>query len=338
MTHYQPRITQKDRQRYVELQQVENALHAQGFHHIAGVDEAGRGPLAGPVVTAACILDPQIAILGLNDSKKLSEKKRTYLAEEIKQKALAWQISAISAEKIDAINILEATKKSMTEAVRQLSLTPDMVLIDAVHLPELTYPQRALIGGDARVNAIAAASILAKTERDQMMREYAEMYPAYHFEKNKGYGTKEHYRAIAEQGLCPIHRLTFLKKLQAGQSQDGGSRHKGFAAEARVADHLREQGFTILERNFLLPPFGEIDLIARRQDILYVVEVKARRTASPDEVAEAITPQKIAKMRLLADYYAQSRGYDGLTIMLLGACCQLDQQDQVRHIHFYTID
>ncbi len=197
-----------------EKLQYERAFLAKGLQYIAGVDEVGRGPLAGPVVCAAVImpLDDESIIVGVDDSKKLSAKKRETLAEEIKKKALAYTIVEVSEKEIDEINILEATKLGMKKALESLSITPHTVLTDGNMTLDITLPQRSVIGGDALSYSIGAASIIAKVYRDSMMDEYAKEYPQYAFESNKGYGTAAHIQAIKEYGLCPIHRRTFTKK------------------------------------------------------------------------------------------------------------------------------
>ncbi len=190
--------------------------HLSHHRHIAGVDEVGRGPLAGPVVTAAVILDPAKPIAGLNDSKKLTEKRREQLAEEIKRKALAWSIGRAEVEEIDAINILQATMLAMCRAVNGLPLTADFVLIDGNRIPaDLKYPAEAVIKGDSRVEVISAASILAKVSRDQEMVMMAEQYPGYGLEKHKGYPTKTHVAALTELGVTPIHRRSFRPVAEA---------------------------------------------------------------------------------------------------------------------------
>lgn len=200
-------------ERFKRMDLIEQDLHGQGYTYIAGVDEAGRGPLAGPVVAAACILDPRKPILGLNDSKKLSEKKREALFEKIREKALAYKIKAVPPARIDQINILEATKEAMTMALQELDVKPDFILLDAINLK--AFPpkiQMSLVKGDARSNTIAAASILAKVSRDRYMQEMDELYPGYGFSRHKGYGTKAHYEALDLLGPSPIHRKSFLKK------------------------------------------------------------------------------------------------------------------------------
>ena len=197
-----------------EKLQFERALQAKGVKYIAGVDEVGRGPLAGPVVCAAVImpLEEDALVIGVDDSKKLSEKKREQLAEEIKSRALCYTIIEIDEKTIDEINILEATKLGMREALLKLEIQPDVVLTDGNMTLDIPFPQHSVIHGDALSYSIGAASIVAKVYRDHMMDEYAKVYPEYLFEKNKGYGTAAHIQAIKEVGLCPIHRRTFTKK------------------------------------------------------------------------------------------------------------------------------
>ncbi len=184
----------------------------QEFSYICGIDEAGRGPLAGPVVAGACILPKDVRILYLNDSKKVSKKKRELLYDEITEKALAWGVGIVSEQRIDEINILEATREAMRKAVESLSITPDLLLIDAVHIPEMQMKQVGIVKGDQRSISIAAASILAKVTRDRMMVEYDKAFPEYGFAKHKGYGTAYHRARLKEFGPCPIHRITYLKK------------------------------------------------------------------------------------------------------------------------------
>ena len=192
----------------------ERALSAQGFSAIAGVDEVGRGPLAGPVVCAAVImpLDDDLIIEGIDDSKKLSEKKREQLAIEIKNRAIAYTIVEVDEGRIDEINILEATKLGMKEAIETLSLQPDIVLTDGNMTIDIAHKQKSVVHGDALSYSIGAASIIAKVYRDHLMDDFAKTYPEYGFEKNKGYGTAAHIAAIKEFGLCKIHRRTFTKK------------------------------------------------------------------------------------------------------------------------------
>jgi ribonuclease HII len=196
-----------------EKLQFENALKEKGFQYIAGVDEVGRGPLAGPVVCAAVImpLGDEDLVVGVDDSKKISEKKREQLAEQIKQKAICYQIVEIDEKTIDEMNILQATRLGMKRAIEELEITPDIVLTDGNMTIDISFPQESVVHGDALCYSIGAASIIAKVHRDAMMDEYAKIYPHYAFEKNKGYGTAAHIAGIKEYGLCPIHRRTFTK-------------------------------------------------------------------------------------------------------------------------------
>ena len=192
----------------------ERSLMKKGVELIAGMDEAGRGPLAGPVAVACCIPDLVDPVAGVFDSKQVSPGKREKIYEELKARSIAYKVVFVSPEKIDEINILEATKLGMREAVGSLFPIPQHVLVDAVK-QDLPIPYTALIHGDALSHCIAAASILAKVERDRLMTEYAEIYPEYGFEKHKGYGSKAHIEAIKKYGPCPIHRRSFLKNILA---------------------------------------------------------------------------------------------------------------------------
>ena len=191
------------------MYEYENALRARGVQTICGVDEAGRGPLAGPVVAGAVILNDNDMIEGLNDSKQLSEKKRQELAKEIKARSLAYAISFISPEKIDEINIYQASKLAMMEAIKSLKIQPQHILSDAMPLSEINIPFTAIIKGDCLSASIAAGSILAKVARDDYMIKMAEIYPGYGFEQNKGYPTKIHLEAIEKIGITPIHRKSY---------------------------------------------------------------------------------------------------------------------------------
>lgn len=197
----------------VDMWQIEDELAQKGYQLICGVDEAGRGPLAGPVCAAAVILPPHTEIPGLNDSKKLTDKKRRELFPVICQQALAYGIAFSDEKEIDEINILQATFLAMKRAVGKLTLKPDYILVDGNKLPQLDTPAQYVIKGDSLSASIAAASVLAKVTRDDLMLTLAEQYPQYGFEVHKGYGTKAHYEALAQFGPSQIHRMTFLKKL-----------------------------------------------------------------------------------------------------------------------------
>ena len=196
-------------QRIQQLLREEKKLWAQGFRLLAGLDEAGRGPLAGPVVAAACILPPRFSLPGLNDSKKLSESKREKLYTQIRLQALDYSLGSAEPAEIDALNILEATRLAMKRALQGLKLHPHYLLLDALNLPLIALPQLPLIGGDGLSASIAAASILAKVTRDHKMKELHSVYPAYGFNSNKGYGTADHMQALERIGPCPLHRRSF---------------------------------------------------------------------------------------------------------------------------------
>ena len=196
---------------------IEDELYAKGIQMICGIDEAGRGPLAGPVCAAAVILPPYLEIPGLDDSKKLSDKRRRELMPVIKEQAVAYGIAFASHEEIDEINILQATFLAMERALAQLSVRPDFALIDGNREKDFGLPVKTVVKGDSLSANIAAASILAKVTRDDLMEEMAKEYPAYGFEIHKGYGTKAHYAALTAHGPSPIHRMTFLKKFYGEQ-------------------------------------------------------------------------------------------------------------------------
>jgi len=202
-------VVEKEKARLEQLYEYEKSYYQQGYHKVAGIDEAGRGPLAGPVVVAAVILPVNYFFPGLNDSKKLTAKQRENLFHEITENALAISCVEVSVETIDTINIYQATISGMYQSLKELALAPEAVLIDAVPLKELTIPNESLIKGDQRSASIAAASIIAKVTRDRRMDELEGVYPHYGFSQHKGYGTKEHLAAIEKYGPCPAHRKTF---------------------------------------------------------------------------------------------------------------------------------
>ena len=196
-----------------DLWTLENEIYGEGYRLICGVDEAGRGPLAGPVYAAAVILPRGLVIEGLDDSKKLTEKKREALFEPIREQAVACGIASASVEEIETLNILNATFLAMNRAIEKLNPMPELALIDGNRNTGITFPSRCVVKGDARCADIAAASVLAKVSRDRFMLEMAKQYPRYRFEQHKGYGTKLHYDMLREYGPSPIHRMSFLKKL-----------------------------------------------------------------------------------------------------------------------------
>lgn len=202
-----------ERKRVAGLWTYEMELAKEGYRMIAGLDEAGRGPLAGPVVAAAVILPSDLFIEGINDSKKISEKKRGELFDIIYEHALAVGVGIVNHDVIDEINILRATERAMVEAVQNLKIKPDSLLIDAVKVADINIRQQSIIKGDQKSISIAAASVIAKVTRDRIMNQYHEAYPQYGFASHKGYGTKEHYESIHRYGIIPIHRRSFLSNL-----------------------------------------------------------------------------------------------------------------------------
>ena len=217
-------MKEKEEARLKEIKKIEEGLYAQGITSIAGIDEAGRGPLAGPVVVACVVMPRDSMIEGVNDSKKVAEKKREKLYEQIIQEATAYGVGIISQEEIDKINILNATKAGLTMAIMEMEKDlkekqrnfekPEIILVDALTKIDTNHiPYRSIIKGDAKSYSIAAASIIAKVTRDRIMREWDEVYPMYGFGKNKGYGTAAHIAAIKEYGLCPLHRRSFVKNI-----------------------------------------------------------------------------------------------------------------------------
>ncbi len=207
------RTLEEEKARFDLLLMREKELKSEGFKLIAGVDEAGRGPLAGAVYAAAVILPDDCFIAGLDDSKKLSEKKRELLFEEITKKAVCYSVATATEEEIDSLNILNATHLAMNRAVDGLSLKPDYCIIDGNSIKNMKVPCETMVKGDAKSASIAAASILAKVSRDRYITELSKKYPEYGFENHKGYGTKAHTEAILKYGVLPIHRKSFLKKL-----------------------------------------------------------------------------------------------------------------------------
>lgn len=217
-------MKEKEFERLTELKKIEEEFYEKGVTSIAGIDEAGRGPLAGPVVVACVVMPKDSMIEGVNDSKKVSEKKREKLYEQITEEALGYGVGIISQEEIDRINILNATKEGLTAAIKEMEKDlqekqrgfekPEIILVDALTKIDTDHiPYKSIIKGDAKSYSIAAASIVAKVTRDRIMRAWDEVYPMYGFEKHKGYGTAAHIAAIKEYGLCPLHRRSFVKNI-----------------------------------------------------------------------------------------------------------------------------
>ena len=212
-------LNEKEINRINHMQEIENDLYEKGYKYVCGIDEAGRGPLCGPVVAAAVILPKDIYIEGINDSKKLSEKKREIIFEEIEKKALAIGVGIVDVDIIEEKNILNATKIAMKEALEKLKIKPDYVLIDGNQMIDIKIAAKTVVSGDSLSHSIAAASIIAKVTRDKMLYDFDKKYPEYNFAKHKGYGTKEHREAILKHGLCEIHRPSFCKKILEGGSK-----------------------------------------------------------------------------------------------------------------------
>ena len=206
-------MKEKEFERLTKLKEIEKELYEKGFNNICGIDEAGRGPLAGPVVVAGVIMPQDSMIEGVNDSKKVTEKRREKLYDLILNEAISYSVAIVGQDVIDEINILNATKQGVTQVVDELDIKPDLILVDALeHINTKGIPYEPIIKGDAKCYNIAAASIIAKVTRDRIMREWDEIYPQYGFINHKGYGTAKHIAAIKKYGLCPIHRKSFTKK------------------------------------------------------------------------------------------------------------------------------
>ncbi|MBX6377982.1 MAG: ribonuclease HII [Clostridia bacterium] len=290
--------------------QLEEAWWARGARLVAGVDEVGRGPLAGPVVAAAVVLDPARAPAGLRDSKRLSPQAREALDPRIRAAAVTWGIGLASSAEVDRLNVRQASFLAMRRALAQLRPRPDAVLVDGFAIPGCELPQEAVPGGDDRSVSIAAASILAKVYRDRLMEAYARHYPGYGFEVHKGYPTSLHRRALSRLGPSPLHRLTYtpVAALAAAAAPSGaGASAFGAWAEARVAAYLAERGLRLVERNYRCR-FGEIDLVMRDGSDLVFVEVRARSSAAFGGPEETVGARKRSRLVRLALAYLAERG------------------------------
>lgn len=293
-----------------------------GLSCIIGIDEVGRGCLAGPVVVAGVVFRPDQWfaddewLTQINDSKKVREKLREELAEKIRSRALSVAVSFCSPEEVDRINILQATFKAARDVVRQISEKVsgpiELILMDGSQkIPMVNLPQHPVIGGDRVSKSIAAASIVAKVTRDQWMQNISQEFPAYGFEKHKGYGTKDHIAALRKWGPCRLHRRSFLKKFEAVSH--------GQNAEAAAADFLKQNGFQILFQNWSCPG-AEIDLIASKDDELHFFEVRYR--SRPVEISLIFPPSKQAQVKKTVDYFIRANP----------SC-----SGQVYHLHLLTL-
>ena len=298
--------------RLEEILTYERGCWEAGYELVAGIDEVGRGPLAGPVVAAAVILPKECKIEGVNDSKKLSAKKREELYDVILEKAVSYGIGIVSNERIDEINILQATYEAMRDALSQLSPRAEYILADAVTIPMVSTPQQGIIKGDAKSMSIGAASIIAKVYRDRLMEAYEDVYPGYGFAANKGYGSAEHIEGIKKLGITPLHRKTFVKNFLP---QDGETTtDKGNRGEALAAQQMEKMGSVFLETNFHALK-GEIDINAKKGTYIVFTEVKYRKTEEMGSPAEAVNHWKQQHIiRAAKAYIAQNcleqLGYD----------------------------
>ena len=274
-----------------------------GCTSVCGIDEAGRGPLAGPVFAASVVLPFGIDIPYLNDSKKLSEKLREKLFDEIIEAATDYGIGSADNTEIDGLNILKATFLAMNRAVDALSKSPDIALIDGNRDPFVKCRSQLITGGDGKSASIAAASILAKVSRDRHMLELAERYPQYAFEKHKGYGTKLHYEKLIEFGPSDVHRSSFLKKLRKEKGEGRvDSRMRGKIGEAHALEYLKNLNYSTVAKAFR-SPFGEIDLIVENSEYVVFVEVKMRKNDRFAAAREHVGKEKQRKLTATANIW-----------------------------------
>ena len=313
---------------------LESSLYAQGYSAVAGVDEAGRGPLAGPVSAGVAVLprEPEGDWVDLvNDSKKLSLQQRATAYEAIRREAVSVAVGYSSSQEIDSMGIAPATRLAIKRALESMTVAPDYLLLDAFPLPGVNLPQQALKKGDARCLSIAAASIAAKVERDRLMANLDSQFPRYGFASNKGYGTASHLKALTEHGPCPIHRLTFGRVREALSPAPQRSPSIGSQAEAVAAGHLRFLGYNVLDTNYRTRR-GEIDIIAEQDGTLVFCEVRARHRSAHVSPEESITPAKSRKLIAAAEEYLQTseRRWDDWRMDLIAL--ELDRAGNVRRI------
>lgn len=286
----------------------------EGFSLICGIDEVGRGCLAGPVVAAAVVLPKEPRVEGVRDSKKLSPKKREEINRVIREQALAIGLGTVQPEIIDQINIKQATRLAMKLALEDLKdnggspILPDIVLVDAEEI-ETKLPQRCILHGDDLIYQIAAASIVAKVYRDQMFESYEEQYPGYGLASNKGYGTKAHFEGIEAKGITPIHRRSFLKKFHA--SNPPSHLVSGTKGEEMVHRLLLKRGYRILERNYR-SKLGEIDIIAMDKEVLVFVEVKSRSNNLYGEPGDFVDKRKQQRIMMTAELFMKQHNLTDL--------------------------
>lgn len=295
-----------EQERLELILRYERECYAAGHEFVAGIDEVGRGPLAGPVVAGVVILPKDCKIEGINDSKKLSAKKREELNDIILEKAISYGIGVVSPERIDETNISLAVFEAMRDAIGQLCPSPDFILADAVTIPHVPIPQKGIVKGDAKSASIGAASIIAKVYRDRLMTEYDKVYPEYGFASNAGYGSAAHMAALRVHGETPIHRKTFLRNFHEEET----NREKGVYGEELAVKQMKKMGYKILERNFKRAG-GEIDIIAEKDGYTAFVEVKYRKGRAMGEPAEAVTRGKQENIIQTAEKYIYENGLEG---------------------------
>lgn len=331
------RISQADRDRYEAMGALERDYRDRGYRLIAGVDEAGRGPLAGPVLAAACILPPDCDLYGLNDSKKMTPKRREVLYDRIRQEASAFAIAMVGQEEIDRTDILSATKEAMRRALLELKVQPDLALVDAVALEGFDFPLLAENKGDARHNVIAAASVLAKVARDRLMVNWDKVYPQYGFAAHKGYGTPAHMEALRLHGPCPLHRMSFLSFLDPVNKKGPKAHEKGWQTEWVVARDLIDRGHTILAHRYRQEGLGDLDFITAWKSRIHVIECKGRGPSSQGYGGSlsALTESQMQRIRRLAALWLDRHpAYRDQPLEFLYAACDLDGQGRVQTLTY----
>jgi len=297
-----------------EIDQIhyEKQLWSKGIDKVAGVDEAGRGPLAGPVVAAAVILDKNDLPSGIDDSKKLRPAVREELYETITSRCVSFGVGTVWQEEIDNTDILKSTHKAMRSAIGSMASTPDHILVDGRGLPDKIYPQTAIISGDSLSVSIGAASIIAKVTRDRIMIEISKIYPEYGFEIHKGYGTEKHIKSITDLGPSPVHRKSFRRVKEMKVKLDLSNHKKvGEHGELLAALELIKNGYAIIERNYWAENReSEIDIIASMDNALVFVEVKTKLHQNFGEPEEWISEKKREQLIIAAEAYIQEKEPD----------------------------
>jgi len=335
------------RTREEALLRRETELWARGYRRVAGVDEAGRGPLAGPVVAAAVVLAPGVSLPGVDDSKVLSPGVRSELAVAIRERAVAAATGAASPREIDRVGIAAATFRAMTRALERLEVVPDFVLVDGRRIPFLRWPQEARPRADSSMLSVAAASILAKVARDRLMERLDARYPHFGFARHKGYGTPDHLEALRLHGPSPWHRLSFAwpgreaaPARPAAEGRAAATRMVGIEGEEIAARYLEGLGFRLVERNFRAAG-AEVDLIAWDGSELVFVEVKLRRSARRGEGSAAVVGEKQRRLSRAAASYLARQGLEGspcrfdvVSIMASGGVGRSPRVDHYRNAFF----